>query len=107
MTEFHVNAILPIASYSAGVSFLIQVAYRLKATPFTGEVCETDRSLVRMESCWKTRGTVCHTVRVLSYQYSTWYLSVCASGLCVGVCQAMALISNATSEVKVVWLKPD
>ena len=51
--------------------------------------------LVRTKSCWKTRGTVRHTVRVLSYQYSTWYLSVCASGLCVGVCRAMALISNA------------
>ena len=31
---------------------------QLKATPFTGEACETDRSLVKMESCWKTRGTV-------------------------------------------------
>ena len=31
-TEFHMNAILPIVSYTAnGVSFLIQFAYRLKA----------------------------------------------------------------------------
>ena len=49
------NAILPIASYTNGVGFPIQFAYRPKATSFTGEACKTNRSLVRMESCWKTR----------------------------------------------------
>ena len=52
------NAILLIASYTNGASFLIQFAYRPKATPFAGEACVTNHSLVRMESCWKTRGTV-------------------------------------------------
>ena len=47
------NAILPIASYTTGVGFPIQFAYRLKATPYAGETCETNRSLVRMKSCWK------------------------------------------------------
>ena len=37
----------------------IQFAYWPKATPFTGEACETSyHSLVRTENCWKTRGTV-------------------------------------------------
>ena len=59
MTEFHMNAILPIASYTNGVGFPIQFGYRPKATPFTGEACETSyHSLVRTENCWKTRGTV-------------------------------------------------
>jgi len=31
-TEFHMNAILPIASYTNGVGFSIQFAYHLKAT---------------------------------------------------------------------------
>ena len=53
-TEFHTNVILPIALYTNGVGFPIQFAYRPKATPFAGEACETNRSLVRMESCWKT-----------------------------------------------------
>ena len=52
------NAILPNASYTNGVGFPIQFAYRPKATPFASEACETNRSLVRTESCWKTRGTV-------------------------------------------------
>ena len=53
-TEFHMNAILPIVSYTTGVGFPIQFAYRPKATPFAGEACETSyRSLVRTESCWK------------------------------------------------------
>ena len=58
MTEFHINAILPIVLYTNGVSLPIQFAYRPKATPFAGEACETNRSLVRTESCWKTRRTV-------------------------------------------------
>ena len=41
------DAILLTALYSAGVGFPIQFAYQPKATPFTGEVCETNRSLVR------------------------------------------------------------
>ena len=49
-TEFHMNVILPIASYSTGCGFPIQFAYRPKATPFASE---TNRSLVRTESCWK------------------------------------------------------
>ena len=57
-TEFHMNAILPIASYTNGVGFLIQFAYWPKATPFAGETCEINRSLLRTESCWKTRVTV-------------------------------------------------
>ena len=57
-TEFHMNAILPIGLYTTGVGFPIQFAYRLKATPFTGKACETNRLLVRTKSCWKTRGTV-------------------------------------------------
>ena len=52
------NAILPIASYTNGVGFLIQFAYRPKGTAFAGEVCKTNRSLVRTESCWKSRRTV-------------------------------------------------
>ena len=55
---FLINAILPIALYTTGVSFPIQFAYRLKATPFAGEACETNCSPVRTKSCWKTRGTV-------------------------------------------------
>ena len=50
-TEFQMNVILPIASYTIGVGFLIQFAYRLKATHFAGEAYETNRSLVRTESC--------------------------------------------------------
>ena len=58
-TEFHMNAILPIVSYTNGVGFLIQFAYRPKATPFAGEACETNRSLVlKNGKCWKTRVTV-------------------------------------------------
>ena len=34
------------------------VFYWPKATPFAGEACETNHSLVRTESCWKTHGTV-------------------------------------------------
>ena len=36
-TEFDMNVILPIASYTNGVDFPIQFAYRPKATPFAGE----------------------------------------------------------------------
>ena len=52
------NVILPIASYTNGVGIPIQFAYWPKATPFAGEASETNRSLVRMKSCWKNRGTV-------------------------------------------------
>ena len=96
-TEFHMNAILPIASYTNGVSFRIQFAYRPKATPFASEACEAIHSLARMESCWKTRGTVLlHCLPSRKFQHG-------ASGRCVGVCQAMALIGKArqaTSEGK-------
>ena len=44
---------LPIVSYTTGVSFQIQFAYRQKATLFTGEACETNHSLVRRECCWR------------------------------------------------------
>ena len=88
------NAILSIGSYTNGVGFPIQFAYWPKAIPFAGEACETNRSLVRTESCWKTRGTVpLHCMLTAISQVSTWYL--CASGHCVGVRQAMALIGNA------------
>ena len=36
-TEFHMNAILPIALYTIGVGFPIQFVYQPKATPFAGE----------------------------------------------------------------------
>ena len=42
-TEFHLNAILHIASYTNGVGFPIQFAYQPKATPIAGEACETNR----------------------------------------------------------------
>ena len=45
-TEFHINAILPIASYSNGVCFPIRFAYQPKATPFAGEACETNHTMV-------------------------------------------------------------
>ena len=51
--EFHMNAVLLIALHIIGVGFPIQFAYRPKATPFAGEACETNCSLVRTESCWK------------------------------------------------------
>ena len=38
-TEFHMNVILTIASYSTGVGFSLQFAYRPKAAPFAGEAC--------------------------------------------------------------------
>ena len=97
-TEFHMNAILPIASYTNGVSFPIQFAYWLKATPFAGEACETIRSLARTESCWKTHGTV-----LLHCSQPSRKFQHGASGRCVGVRQAMVLIGNtrqATNEGK-------
>ena len=76
-TEFHMNAILPIASYTIGVGFPIQFAYRPKATAFAGAACGTNRSLVITESCWKeTRGTVLSLFAAIS-QVSTWYLPMC------------------------------
>ena len=39
-TEFHMNVILPIASYSTGCGFPIQFAYRPKATPFASETID-------------------------------------------------------------------
>ena len=72
----------------------IQFAYRPKATPFAGEVCKTNCSLVRTGKVVGRHVEQFYcTVRVPSYQYSTWYL--CASGLCVGVRRTMVLISNA------------
>jgi len=92
-TEFHMNAILPIASYTTGVGFPIQFAYRSKAAPFTGEACETNHSFVRTESCWKkdSRNSSVALIAAIS-QGSTWYL--CASGSCLGVHWAMALIGK-------------
>ena len=102
MTEFQMNAILPIASYSTGVGLPIQFAYRPKATPFAGEACETKRLVARMESCWKEDSwNSSVTLFAAISQVSTWYL--CGSGCCVGVRLAMALIDNArqaTSEGK-------
>ena len=75
-TEFHMNAILQIASYTNGVGFPIQFAYLPKATPFAGEACETNRSLLRTESFWKTRGTVLlHCLQPLcKFQHGTYVL---------------------------------
>ena len=83
------NAILPIVSYTNGVGFPIQFAYRSKATPFAGEACETNRSLVRTESCWKTRVTVLLHCSQPSRKFQH------ASGHCVGFRRAKALIGNA------------
>ena len=88
------NGILPIASYTTGVGFPIQLAYRPKPTPFAGEACETNRSLVRMKSCWKEdsrNGSVALFAAIS--QVSIWYL--CASRRWVGIRRAMALIGNA------------
>jgi len=61
-TEFHMNTILPIASYTTGIGFPIQFAYRPKATPFAVEACEANRSLVRtLEG--RLAEQFCHTVR--------------------------------------------
>ena len=102
MTEFHMNPILPITSYTTGGNFPIRFAYRPKATPF---------ALVRTESCWKedSRNSSVALFAAIS-QVSTWYL--CASGHCVGVRRAMALIGNDIAgkprvREKVVQLKPD
>lgn len=53
-TEFHINAILSIASYTTGVSFPIQFAYRPKAAPFTGEACDS------ISPSLATGGANCH-----------------------------------------------
>ena len=78
------NAILPIASYNTGVGFPIRFAYRPKATPFAGEACETNHSLVGTESCWKEpQGRLaqqfCHTVR--SHLTSFNMVSMCFGAL--------------------------
>ena len=86
---------LPIASYtSTGVGFLIWFAYQSKATSFTGEACETNYLLVRMESCCM-EDLLNSSVALFAVimQVATWYL--CPSGRCVGVRQAMALIGDA------------
>jgi len=95
------NATLPIASYTNGVGFPIQFAYRPKATPFTGEACKTNHSLVKTESCWKTCGTVLLHCSQQSRKFQHGIL--CASERCVGVCKAMVLVGNVkqpTSEGK-------
>ena len=48
------------------------------------DACETNHSLVRMESCWK-EDSLNSSVALFAAisQVSTWYL--CASGCCVGV----------------------
>ena len=64
---------------------------------FAGEACETNRSLVRTESCWKTRVTVLLHCSQPSRKFQH------ASGRCVGFRLAKALIGNArqaTSEGK-------
>ena len=64
-----------------------------KATPFTGEGCGTNRSLVRTKSCWKEDlGNSSVALFAAISQVSTWYL--CALGRCMGICRAMALIGN-------------
>ena len=100
-TEFHMNAILPIASYTNGVGFPILFAYRPKATLFAGEACETNRSLVRTESSLEDSRNSSVALFAAISQVSTW--CPCASGHCVGVRQAMALVGDAmqaTSEGK-------
>ena len=96
-TEFHMNA---IASYSNGVGFPIQFDYRPKATPFAGEACETNCSLV---SRWKEDSPNSSIALFAAIsQVSMWYL--CASGRCVSVRRAITLIGNArqaTSEGKI------
>ena len=67
MTEFHMNAILPIALYTAFRSCCLSA----ETTPFTGEACEINCSLVRTENCWKTRRAALFA--------AIWYL--CASGI--------------------------
>ena len=84
--RLYMNAILPIASYTASDP----VRLSAETAPFAGEACEINRSLVRTESFWKSRGTALFAA---VSQVSTWYL--CASGRCVGIRQAMALIGNA------------
>ena len=69
----------------------------LQATPFADEACET---IVRTESCWKTRKSSFSLFATTS-QVSTCHL--CAWGPCIGICRAMALIGDAkqaTSEGK-------
>ena len=106
-TEFHMNGILPIVSYTTGVGFPIQCAYWPKPhPPFAGEACETNHSLVRTESCWKED---LHNSSVALFaaisQVSTWYL--CALGHCVGIRRAMAVPGKPRVRGKVVRLKPD
>ena len=74
MTEFHMNGILPIVLYTTGSSFPIRFAYQPKATPFAGEACETNPSLVRTESSWKedSRNSSVALFAAIS-QVSTWY----------------------------------
>ena len=101
------NAILPIVSYTSGLGFPIQFAYCPKATPsFTGEACETNHSLVRMESCWKedSRNSSVALFAAIS-QVSTWYL--CALGHCVGVGRAVAMPGKPQVREEVVRLNPD
>ena len=107
-TEFHMNAILPIASYTTGSSFPIRFAYQPEATSFASEACETNPSLVRTESCWKNSRNSSVALFAAISQVSTRYL--CASGRCVGVHRAMALIGNnrqANSEGKSGPVEPD
>ena len=89
-TELHIDAILPITSYTNGEGFPIQFAYRPKATPFGGEACETNCLLVRTESNWKTCETFSFHCSQPSckFQHGTYMLRVAA---CMGVCQAVAL----------------
>ena len=74
-----------------------------KATPFAGEACETNRSLVGTKVVGrKTRGTVLSYCSQPSrkFQRGTYVFW----GRCVGVCQAIMLIGNAkqaTSQGKI------
>ena len=53
-TEFHMNAILPIASYTNGVDFRCSLLIGRKPHPLQVKLCETSyHSLVTTESCWK------------------------------------------------------
>ena len=60
-TEFHMNAILSIASYTNVVGFPILFVYLLKATPFAGEARETnDSQLIKRLTTNKAAGS-CHS----------------------------------------------
>ena len=72
-TEFHLNAILHIASYTNGVTvgFPIQFAYQPKATPIAGEACETNRSNGKLLEDLRNSSVALFAFAAIS-QVSTW-----------------------------------